>query len=198
MDMEISQRSRFLFCLSCVIVVMVASACASRGPEIETLGFLDDYDELAPGRPGQASLIYIDGQVDFSDYNAILVEPVVAWPGPDGEPVVATSELARNLDQGLRRELAHEFELVDQSRAGVLRLRSALATDTDLHVALEVELLDSVSGQRAVAAVDHRTLETAASTTQTDAWAILIRNRLATFRQFDAAARAREASEDGS
>jgi hypothetical protein len=197
MDVQPLQRFRARFGLAMVLALVLASACESRGPEIETLGFLEDYTQLTPGRPGQASLIYIDEQVDFSAYDAILVEPVVAWAKPDGEPAVATQQLAKDLDEDLRRELAHEFELIDRPRAGSLRLRAALASEAGSHLVLEVELLDATSKERVVAAVDRRELEAAESVDQTDAWAVLIRNRLASFRQFDAATRARDADDQG-
>ena len=99
------------------------------------------------------------------------------------------------LGESLRRELAREFTIVDQPRAGVLQLRSALSAEVDSDLTLEVELLDGGTGARVVAAVDRQELDPEASTPQTDAWAVLIRNRLASFRQFDAAARAREAAD---
>jgi hypothetical protein len=193
MDTNIGRTLSALFRFCSGLLLALASACASHGPEIQTLGFLENYEQLSPGREGQASLIYIDGEADFSIYSAILIEPVVAWPGPDGQPAVATQELAKNLDEDLHRELAREFDLVDQPGAGALQLRTALASEADSHLILEVELLDSESGQRLVAAVDRRKLEIVGSAGQTDAWAVLIRNRLASFRQFDSAWRAREA-----
>jgi len=193
MDTNMSRTLPALFRFCGGLLLALASACASHGPEIQTLGFLENYGQLSPGREGQANLVYIDGEADFSTYSAILIESVVAWPGPDGQPAVATQELATNLDEDLRRELAREFDLVDQPSAGVLQLRTALAYEADSHLVLEVELLDAASGQRLVAAVDRRKLETVGSTSQTNAWAVLIRNRLASFRQFDSAWRAREA-----
>jgi hypothetical protein len=74
-----------------------------------------------------------------------------------------------------------------------MQLRTALASTNGSWLILEVELLDAASGRRLVAAVDHQKLESTDSSIQTDAWAVLIRNRLASFRQFDAAWRAREA-----
>ncbi len=192
MDTNTSQTFRALFYFCIAVCLSLASACSSHGPKVQTLGFLEDYGQLSPGREGQASLIYIDGEADFSIYSAILIEPVVAWPRPDGQTTASTQELATNLDEDLRRELAREFDLVDQPGAGTLQLRAALASEAGSHLVLEVELLDGLSGQRLVAAVDRRKLKSTNSASQTDAWAVLIRNRLASFRQFDAAWRARE------
>jgi hypothetical protein len=192
-----NRKLRVLFSVSSAFALVFASACSSSGPGVQTLGFLDDYSLLAPGREGQASLIYIDAEADFSIYSGILIEPVVAWAGPGGEVAGSTRNLAGDLGVALRRELAREFEIFEQPRAGTLRLRTALAPAAGSHLVLEVELLDATSGQRVVAAVDQRKIDAGDSATQTNAWAILIRNRLASFRQFDAAARAREAGEGG-
>jgi hypothetical protein len=199
MATEMNRFVRALVHSCCVFVLVLASSCDSQRPEIQTLGFLEDYAQLAPGREGQASLIYIDGDADFSIYSSILIEPVVAWPESSGEPAAASRILAEELDAALRRELAHEFELVEQPRAGTLRLRAALASASDSTLVLEIEILDDSSGARLVAAVDHRESDTPNGTvdsaSQPENWAVLIRNRLATFRQFDAAAHAREVAE---
>ena len=185
--------------LATIFALLGFAACASKGPEVETLGFLEDYAQLSPGRSGQASLIFIDSGADFSAYSAILVEPVVGWAGADGEVSDSVIALAQHFDMDLRRELAHEFEVVDEPRADALRLRAALASRGGSNsggvsaLVVEVEVLDSVSGSRVVAAVDHRAVEAAGAESVTNAWAMLIRHRLAVFREFDSAAKAREA-----
>ena len=193
MDTNTNQTFRALFCFCGALLLSIVGACSSHTPEIHTLGFLRSYEQLARGREGQANLIYIDEEADFSIYSAIVIEPVVAWPEPGGQPTAQTQELATNLDEDLRRELAHEFDLVDRPGAGALQLRAALASEAGSHVVLEVELLDGASGNRLIAAVDRRRLESDDWLSQTDTWAVLIRNRLASFRQFDSAWHAREA-----
>lgn len=198
MNTASSQTIRALPCITGVLSALLISACVTSGPTLETLGFLGDYAQLKPGGPGQASLIYIDGSTDFSGYTAVLVEPAVAWATPGTEPSEATRQLAKRFQNDLHRELAHEFDLVESPRAGSLRLRSALGSDIGSHVVLEVEVLDGVSGKRLVAAVDRRDLEASGTMSQTDAWAMRIRDRLASFRQFDANVRTRRAKEGGS
>jgi hypothetical protein len=166
--------------------------------DVETLGFLGDYTQLAPGRAGQADLIFIDDTADFSTFSTMLVEKVVPWAGPDGEVDAATLELATKLDEGLRRELGLEYELVDAPKADTIRLRAAVSADPAEPVVLEVELLEAGSGRRLIGAVDRREIEPAIRAKQPDVWAVLIRDRLATFRGFDAAARARDEAGDGS
>ena len=198
------RTSHAFLLLFAAFVIVAVGACSSLGskpePEIQTLGFLDDYSQLEPGRAGQASLIHISDEADFSGYSAILVEPVVAWGRAGVEPTDATRELAKSLDASLRREFALAFELVDRPRAGALEMRSALASDPDSHLVLEVEILDGATGERVIAASDRRPIqsnsEDVGSANPLEEWPVLIRNRLATLRQFDAAARVREEGED--
>jgi hypothetical protein len=179
-----------------IALVMTALACASTdGPSHtqQTLGFLESYDQLEPGRAGQARLIFIDADADFSGYQRMIVDPVVALGEGEQEP-----GLAQDFDAALREHLATEFELVDAAAPGTLRLRAGLAMKTSVVLGVEVEILDAVSGARLIAAVDDRRVsrvEHGRARTRLEIelkrWAGLIRTRLAAFRDFDAAQRAR-------
>jgi hypothetical protein len=181
-------------------VALATLALGCSGPaasrpqaEVQTLGFLETYEELAPGRTGQARLLFIDFEADFSGYERMIVAPVVAWEGGDRE-----KRLAGAFDAALREQLATEFDLVDTAQAGTLRLRSAVAMKTPSLLGIEVEVLDTASGTRLVAAVDERPVsgvDHERAQAQRDAelarWAGIIRTRLAALRSFDAAQRAR-------
>jgi Protein of unknown function (DUF3313) len=191
-----------LFGLGSALVLALTSGCISSGSGVPTLGFLEDYTQLSPGREGQASLVYIDGEVDFSLYSAIAIDPVVARSLDGGDPTDVTRDLAMDLDAALRRELALEFELVEEPREGALHMRAALASDASghskgpSHLVLEAELLDGGTGSRVIGLVDDRPVgepdEAKGSAAQIDTWAVLTRDRLATFRNFDSAWHARE------
>ncbi len=188
---------------SILLAVLFAFACAGAGgdrtgpeeatpnaPDVPRLGLLDDYSQLAPGHKGQASLLYISDDADFSDYTGIFVEPVAALPLPGDAVSQATRDLAASFDASLRRELANEFDLVDAPRAGSMRLRTGLASKGGADMVLEIEVLDGGSGDRLVAVVDDRQLE---GPSQIEAWSGLITRRLAVFRDFHTARRARKA-----
>jgi hypothetical protein len=179
-----------------ILSILGGVGCVFQGPKVEKLGFLNDYTQMSPGRAGQTNLVFIDGEADFSTYSKIVVDPVFAWAMPGDEPTEATRALAKHFDEDLRRELALEFEVVDEPSAGTLLLRSALASRDGLSAVLEVEILDGETERRVITAVDQRDLEQGHVAIQTDAWAVLIRNRLATFRQFDAATRLRNAGDN--
>jgi hypothetical protein len=57
MDKMTSQTLRALLRTCGGLLLVLASACASHGPEPQTLGFLENYEQLSPGREGQASLL---------------------------------------------------------------------------------------------------------------------------------------------
>ncbi len=179
-------------------------------PATESSGFLSDYSQLQPGRADQAHLIYIDPQADFSSYQNVIIDPVAIWQG-EGSSFSGVSpdeleSLARDLRASMRRELAHEFQVLDRPAAGTLRIRIALVevkrggassgADFVGSVAIELEILDAVSGERLIAVVDSRgesgeprDSHRAGTSVRTafDGWASRARDRLSMFRDFDAA-----------
>lgn len=176
---------------------IVGLACGGSGPSPaapQTLGFLENYDQLAPGRADQARLLFIDFAADFSVYERVIVDRVVAWQGGAQE-----KRLAQRFDAALREQLATEFEVVEAPGPRTLRLRAAVAMKTPSLLGVEVEILDAISGARLVAAVDERSVSSvdherarAQQEAELARWAGVIRTRLATFRAFDAAQRARD------
>ncbi len=182
------------------VLWIVGLACTGSGPSpatLQTLGFLENYEQLAPGQAGQARLLFIDYAADFSPYQRVIVDRVVAWQGGAQE-----KRLARSFDAALREQLATEFDVVETPRPGTLRLRSAVAMKTPSLLGVEVEILDATSGARLVAAVDERSVSgvdheraRAQQEAELERWAGVIRTRLAAFRSFDAAQRARDENE---
>ena len=180
-----------------------------RPPGSECSGFLGDISQLRPGRGAQAQLIYINPQADFSSYENVIIDPVAVWQGAGScFPGVSPGELeslARDLGASMRKELAHEFQVLDRPAAGTLQIRIALVelrpgaanSGNDLagSVAIELEILDAVSGQRMIAAADSRgdgeePRESQRAETNVraafDEWASRARDRLSLFRDFDA------------
>ncbi len=180
-------------------LLAVALGCSDPAP-VRPSGFLERFDELAPGRGDQARLVYIDGAADFSPYEKIWVEPVVAWSADDPSPDLEA--LAAHFDTELRRELAREFELVDAPGPGTLHLRAAVTGRSESGASAELEVLDAETQRRLVAVADARGSEVArdgedATPEQVVAfWARRARVRLAAFRSFDLTEKAHEASAD--
>lgn len=124
-------------------LVLLLSACAgSRQPrgEVQESGFLGSYADLKPGKKGEAKLLYIDPDADWSRYRAIHLDSVTLWPGKDGSLASLSHEdqqmLANLLYKTTYEALAHDFQMVDQPGPGVLRIRAALTEAKSTNVPL--------------------------------------------------------------
>ncbi len=184
--------------LAFALVVATGLACATPHAPPGTSGFLGDYAKLVKGRGDQARLVYFHAEADFSAYDAIIVDPVVVWDaeqaGPALDPKDESERQANYFRQALRERLADVYQLVEVPKARTLRLRMAIVEGLGSGVNIECELIDSVSRERLVAAVDERRLATATEGAAAaadaeriyDRWAEIIRDRLGALRDFDA------------
>jgi Protein of unknown function (DUF3313) len=91
-------------------------------------GFLgSDYSLLKPGLADQAALVYINPNVQWSQYDKIMLEPVEFW---DGENSSISPEdqhmLTSYFYNQLKTDLQKNFTLVDQGGPGVMVLQVAL------------------------------------------------------------------------
>lgn len=97
---------------------------------VETSGFLRNYQQLQPGKDGQMLLIYINSRVNFARYNAILLDPVKLYAARgsffmDASPETRQS-LVNYLDAGIRHELENTLPFVNRPGPGVMRFRVAI------------------------------------------------------------------------
>jgi hypothetical protein len=90
----------------------------------------------------------------FADYARVQIDPVTVWrkSGVDLRDVPESEavRLARYFDAALRRELAHDFEVVDTPGPGTLRLRTAITEARAAPVALDLPAATAESGAGAV------------------------------------------------
>jgi hypothetical protein len=170
------------------VLVGCATTRATRGAEPQ--GFLGDYSQLREGEGDEAQLVYINRLVNFSKYNAVIIDSVTFWETGESklskeDKQALTDELYLSLDTKLKER---GFATVERPGPNVLRLRAAIteargakvvanavtsivpqtrlittlggmATDKAVLVGkagIEVELQDSLSGQRVAAGVDER------------------------------------------
>jgi hypothetical protein len=91
-------------------------------------GFLgSDVSLLKPGEKGQAAMVYINPNVQWSQYNKIMIEPVEFWDSANS--TVSPSDqhvLTAYAYNKLKEDLQKNFTLVDQGGPGVLVLQVAL------------------------------------------------------------------------
>jgi hypothetical protein len=154
-------------------------------------GFLSGYSRLAPNPKFESTLSYVrdDPQRNVHKYVAVIVEPVVVYVASDATikamPDRGRTALANYFQQAIVRAVSDAFPVVQEPGPLVLRLRSALvgvdvgpprdfghagakgagALERTINigkVGVEVELVDSETGEQIAAAVDRQNLGEAA------------------------------------
>ena len=150
-------------------------------------GFLSDYKRLKPNPNFENTVSYVgdDPVKNLHKYVAVIVEPVVVYVATDDAsramPDRGRTALARYFQQAITWAVTDAFPVVQEPGPLVLRLRSALigvdvggtvvpqgqtgAGGKSLErtinigkVGVEMELVDSETGEQIAAAVDHLTL----------------------------------------
>jgi hypothetical protein len=179
----------FLIGLIGLSLALTACATTRQRRSIEPSGFLGNYSDLRK-EDGQALLIYINPATDFSQYRALIIDSVTGWRSDKTANLSAKERQALTdyLYLALQKQLGEDYEIVNSSGVGVMRLRAAiteaegakvmantvttvvpqlrvlttlggLAADPAVLVAeagLEVEITDSLTGERLAAAADRR------------------------------------------
>ncbi len=145
--------------------------------------------QLQPGRGGQAQLVYINPETDFSRYDKAVVDRVALWFRDESDAGIDPAEqqfLAGYFSAALRHQLQLEFHPVEKAQAGTLRVRAAITRLSKTGASVAIEVVDAVSGARLAAVKD--ALEAEGSLERAfDAWAERASERLGAFRRFDAA-----------
>ncbi|HYB90034.1 MAG TPA: DUF3313 domain-containing protein [Candidatus Binataceae bacterium] len=106
----------------------VASQVASgKAPNTVTGFFGDDYSKLQPGGDGQVAMLYINPNVNWSQYDKVLLEPIEFWGSENSNvPYEEQQMLAAYAYSRMKQDLQEHFTLVDKRGPGVLILRAAL------------------------------------------------------------------------
>lgn len=193
-----------------LVVVLLFGGCAAGGmDDVEESGFLVDYSQLTPGGEDRAALTYVDPEVDFKNYDALMFDRVSVWLSPEAENRDVDPAVFKKMSDyflnALVKAVEDGYTVVDQPGPNVIRVRAAI-TDVEpsdpVAKALsvdnigtggaeaEIELLDSMSSERLAAAVDRRQGDQPASRgvwedtkDAFDYWARRFRERLDAARQ---------------
>ena len=123
-------------------IALMASAflvwgCGSPPTEhaksVQPSGFLKDYSRLQKAEGEGALLTYRAPELDFSNYDKAVVEPVVIWQSVDSEytPEYELKHLAFEFYTQLRVAMRKHFEVVDEPGPRTLRIRAALTEATE-------------------------------------------------------------------
>jgi len=106
---------------------IIAKAQGTQNPVPAFSGVLGDYSLLQPGGKDQTLYRYVAPNVDWSQYKAVIVEPVTFWDSADSNvsPEVQ-QKLCDYFYNKLRQDLVKDVAVVDEPGPGVIRLQVAL------------------------------------------------------------------------
>jgi len=150
------------------IAILLLAACSSP-PRYS--GFLGDYKGFKQSKIHANTYGWEKPGVDLRDYDDLMIDKVEVWLLPDSEGEKLDAEtrkkVAAAFDRILRRTLAPYYDVVERPGPNVMRMRIAITDiapagqdveggpDVSVGAAsMELELIDSVSGERLGAAVD--------------------------------------------
>ena len=121
------------FIITLIFSALLITGCAStyetsKGKE---KGFIEeDYLELTEDAEGNLSLLYINEEADFKQYDKIWIETVTAYVYEGSSLEKANQgdvdKLVQYFEEALERELAKDYEIVEAAGEGTLKLRVAL------------------------------------------------------------------------
>jgi len=116
---------------------LVLSACTAvqKAPITQAdahCGLIGKYcDKLTPGGKGQMGLRYVRPDVNWSQYNKVIIAPVTYWGSEEAQiPQSDRQTLIDFFQQSLTEHLGKKFQVVDAAGPGVMTLTVAL-TDAD-------------------------------------------------------------------
>ena len=162
-----------------VLVQALLSGCASAPPPPPTSGFLGDYAGFEAD-PHDPSLLWWERPgFDWHDYEGVMLEPVSVYYHPSAQQREIRPDELQMLTDAFReaviRQLGEDYPVVDQPAPGILRVRCAITDVIPVRpavnvvsslvafvavdvggAAIEVEFLDSVTGERLAAGVDQK------------------------------------------
>ncbi len=105
---------------------VVKQAEAGQSPAISGF-FGQDAALLQPGKEGQAAMVYINPNAQWSQYNKILLQPVQFWDSPNSSVSPSDQQmLTAYFYNKLKEDLQKNFTLVDQGGPGVLEVQVAM------------------------------------------------------------------------
>lgn len=109
----------------------ILTGCASNiVTEDKYSGFLSDYSILKPVKEAPGRLGYRAPDINWQQYNSIMVDKVVVIT-PDGEQQTDAKILvaiADKYEEVLKQKLSTKFNVVDNAGSGTIRLQAAITS----------------------------------------------------------------------
>lgn len=179
MAVALSRTSiRYPICFLVVAAMAVAAGCATTMPPTQS-GFLGNYDGFEQDPNDDSLLWWEQDGFNWKDYKKVMLDPVVIYYHSEAQGrEIFPDELSMLTDtfrQAVITELGDDYPVVEEPGPDVLRIRCAITdiipTKAALNVvtslvafvpvdmggaAIEVEYLDSSTGERLAAGVDQK------------------------------------------
>jgi hypothetical protein len=116
-------------------LLLTACTAVQKAPITQTstnCGLIGKYcDKLTPGGEGQMGLRYVRPNVNWTQYNKIMIAPVTYWGSEEAKiPQSDRQTLIDYFQQSLKENLGKKFQVVDEAGPGVMTLTVAL-TDAE-------------------------------------------------------------------
>lgn len=123
-----------------MIALFVGCAQTHQARKVgETSGFLGDYSMLKEGEKGEAQLVYINPDADFTAYDKVIVDPVLTMCSMDSKvPREELYNLASHLHYKIIDRLNEDYEIVQTPGPGIMRISAALTEAKKSKVGLDV------------------------------------------------------------
>jgi hypothetical protein len=154
--------------LAILTAALLVAGCSSSGYS----GFLKDYSKLRPSTKRPSAVSWEKPGVDMAVYKRLIIDPVQVYlhPGSEASDIGARrlTEVARHFTRILRETIGPHYTVVSKPGPGIMRVRIAITdvapeakatADAPLFdvgkASMEGEFLDSESGERLAAVVDH-------------------------------------------
>lgn len=124
-------RSSQVLCAAGLVALLLGtSACATtrQTRSTETRGFLGDYSQLSEDETDRVALIYVNPNVDWRDYDAVMIDSVTVWHASDDLKFSddEAQMLTDHFYASLHDELGKDYRIVDQPGPGIMRVRAAI------------------------------------------------------------------------
>jgi len=175
--MRKNNRNLFLSLILLGLFALTQFGCGGAGAAART-GFLKDYSQLKPHPEVDGRFRYINPNIDASKYNKFIVDPVAINLSKKGiEREIDPKEmkkLAKYFRKQIAVELNKDYQIVRRPGPSVIRIRTSISevdkTNPFLNIhpgtklmggglggaGAEMELVDSLTGQRIAAAIDNQ------------------------------------------
>ncbi len=86
-------RTSHALCAAGLVALLLGTGAYAKTRQTrstETRGLLGDYSQLSEDETDRVALIYVNPDVDWRDYDAVMIDSVIVWHASDDEAQMLT------------------------------------------------------------------------------------------------------------